>query len=94
MPVRHGPFALDIADDLQVIVAVTFGDGQADFHAARGPDDSGILVVRQADCRCLRGAGGADRESPLHPWRNVFPSVAFRLPERKNLVSQTWLETG
>ncbi len=33
--VRHGPVALDIADDLPVIVAVTFGDGQADLQAVR-----------------------------------------------------------
>lgn len=41
----------DIADDLGVIVA--------DLQAARGPDDSGHLVVRHADWRCPRGAGGA-----------------------------------
>ena len=33
MPVRHGPVALDIADDLPVIIAVIFGDSQADLQA-------------------------------------------------------------
>ena len=47
-------------DDLPVIVAGTFGDGQVDLQAARSPDGFGRPVVRHADFRCPRGAGGAD----------------------------------
>jgi hypothetical protein len=36
--VRHGAVALDIADDLPVIVAVIFDDSQVDLQAARDAD--------------------------------------------------------
>ena len=55
--VRHGAIALDTSDNLLVIVAVTFGDGQEDLQAT----DSGVvevshtLAARIEDHHCARG---------------------------------------
>ncbi len=57
--VRHGAIALDTSDNLLVIVAVTFGDGQVDLQAT----DSGVvevshtLAARIEDHHCARGLG-------------------------------------
>ncbi len=57
--VRHGAIALDTSDNLLVIVAVTFGDGQVDLQAT----DSGVvevshtLAARIEDHHSARGLG-------------------------------------
>ncbi len=66
--VRHGAIALDTSDNLLVIVAVTFGDGQEDLQAT----DSGVvevshtLAARIEDHHCARGLGRKQqRDSPI-----------------------------
>ena len=78
--VRHGAVALDIADDLPVIVAVTFGEGQADLQTAGVVDDSHPPAVQIEDHRCTRGLVQNGKEIALsYVLRHVLQSLKLSI---------------